>query len=280
MIPYAALFRLTRLHKPVGIFLLLWPCLWAATLVRGDMLPLPLILLFALGALAMRTAGCIFNDIIDRDIDKQIERTKNRPIASGEVTVFQAYILFAIFLFIGAWSAWQITPLVFVYASASLPLILLYPFMKRITWWPQLFLGLTFNWGVLLGWLAITQDFSSQTFILYIACVLWTLGYDTIYAFQDVADDEGAGVKSTARRLHKHPKCWIGGFYAMFFFLLLMVAFGSGCSWGTMGLLALCGLQLLWQVKTVDLGNRQSCWRVFASNAWFGALVFAALSLT
>jgi len=181
IIPYI---KLIRFDKPVGILLLLFPALWAIWLA-GEKNNFVISIFFIIGAIAMRGAGCAINDIIDRDFDKQVERTKTRPLASGEINIFQAIIFIIALLFISLIIALQMNNLVLVLAASSLVLVVAYPFMKRITWFPQAFLGLTFNWGVLMGWAAVTGSLNFATLTLYIGSIFWTLGYDTIYAHQD-----------------------------------------------------------------------------------------------
>lgn len=264
-----------RLHQPVGIWLLLWPCWWSLAFA-GERQWL-LYVVFALGAVVMRAAGCIINDMHDREFDAQVERTKNRPLASGEVSMREAFVLLALLLAMGGAVAIFLGKAVLIWSLASLPLVVTYPLMKRITWWPQLFLGLTFNWGALLGAVAVHGAVTQQALLLYAACVFWTLGYDTIYAHQDKQDDAKIGVKSTARRLGCFTKPFVFACYALFagvFFLLVQPE-----RW-TMVLMICTALHLLWQVVAVNLELPGSCRKTFASNAVMGWLLFGAILLT
>ncbi len=267
-------FRLLRLHQPVGIFLLLWPCWWAIALASGGIPSARLLLLFALGATVMRGAGCIINDIADRDFDRHVERTRTRPLASGEVTVTKAAILFAGLLLIALCIALSMNAAVVEYAALSLVLVVAYPFMKRITWWPQAFLGLTFNWGALLGWVAVRGRLELPAFLLYAGGIFWTLGYDTIYAHQDKADDIKIGVKSTALKLQKHSKLWIALFYA----LAILCWAACGVAAERHGLyyagLSLVALHFLGQVYRLDIDNPYNCVQMFRSNSVLGLILF------
>lgn len=274
---YSSYLLLMRLHQPTGIWLLLWPCWWAVTLASPGFPSLATLALFFLGAFIMRPAGCIVNDIADRTLDAQVERTKARPIASGDITVPEAMRLLLWLLLLAFGIAWLLGKEVVFLAVLSLPLIFLYPRMKRISWWPQLFLGLTFNWGALMGWAAVRGTVELPALLLYIGGVFWTLGYDTIYAHQDKADDARAGIKSTALRLGDNTKpalyafytlavlCWGAAHYALtpsmsFFYVFLFMAW----------------LHFLWQVRTVNLDDPASCQRVFVSNSLLGWIMLAA----
>ena len=258
-----------RLHQPVGIWLLLWPCGWSVALESGGRPPLTLLAAFAAGAVAMRSAGCIINDLWDRDLDAQVERTRVRPLASGEVSVGQALGLLAALLCIGLMVAVYMGPRVVLWAAASLPLVAAYPLMKRVTWWPQAFLGLTFNWGALLGAVAVRGAPDASAWLLYAAGFFWTLGYDTIYAHQDIRDDAAAGIKSSARKLGGATKPFVAGCYAACMALLALAG-------APLFALVPVGAHFAWQMRAVQLGEPDSCGRVFRSNAWAGGLVFLA----
>lgn len=275
-----AYLALMRLDRPTGIWLLMWPCWWAVMLASPDFPALSTLFLFFLGAFLMRPVGCVINDIADRKLDAEVERTKNRPLPSGDVTVGEAVRLAIWLLFLASLVAWALGETVMLWAAMALPLVLLYPWMKRITWWPQLFLGLTFNWGVLLGWVAVRGTVELPAILLYVGGVFWTLGYDTIYACQDRVDDQRAGIKSTALYLNKLLKP------ALYLFYTLAICFWAAAAYVThadvvaYGLLLLAWAHLLWQVNTVRLEEPESCRSIFASNATLGWLIFAAYGIT
>ena len=193
---------LTRLNKPIGFMLLFWPCSWGLAYAYSEQVSLNLfsyyLILFFLGSVLMRSAGCIFNDIVDKDFDKKVNRTKNRPIASGRITVKHSLLYVVILCFIAFLILIQFNILTIILGMGSMLLAFAYPFMKRITYWPQLFLGFTFNWGIIMAWTAINNNISSEIIMLYISAIFWTLGYDTIYGAQDMSDDEIIGLKSTS----------------------------------------------------------------------------------
>lgn len=276
---FSAYFRLMRLHAPVGIWLLLWPCWWAIALA-GQGFPWLLYGLFAAGAVVMRSAGCIINDMADRDFDRQVERTKTRPLASGELSMRQASVLLGLLLATALAIAIMLGPVVVSWAAASLAFVIIYPFMKRLTWWPQLFLGLTFNWGALIGYAAVTGGMHPAAVALYLGGIFWTLGYDTIYAHQDKLDDARIGVKSTALKLGGATRKVVGLFYSLAlvgWFAALLLAGGELLLPGA--LLALAGAHFCWQLKVVDLDKPDSCRDVFRSNTWLGAIVWLAYLL-
>lgn len=264
--------RLMRLHQPVGIWLLLWPCWWALALASPGFPDQVTMFLFAAGALLMRSAGCVINDIADREFDRQVERTKDRPLASGELSVRQAVGLLAVLLSSSLVIAMQLGWQVVMWSALALPLVAAYPLMKRITWWPQVFLGLTFNWGALIGWVAVCGEVELPALLLYAGGICWTLGYDTIYAHQDKADDARIGVKSTALRLGGRTKWFVAFVYL--FALACWAAAGSHA--GFFVCLALAALQMAWQVATLDIDSPASARRVFFSNAGLGAVLFFA----
>ncbi len=265
-----------RLHQPVGIWLLLWPCLWAIALASGGQPSLWLIFLFILGAVLMRGAGCIINDMADREFDKQVERTRTRPLASGELTIKQARILLATLLAASAVIACLMGVPVIICAALSLIPVSAYPFMKRITWWPQAFLGLTFNWGAILGWVAATGRIELAAIALYAGCFFWTIGYDTIYAHQDKHDDARIGVKSTALLLGSDTKKIVGICYMLAVIEWAIAGWMAGCGMAFFIVLMLAALHLGWQVREVDIDDPASCRRIFISNTRFGWLIFLA----
>jgi 4-hydroxybenzoate polyprenyltransferase len=238
-----------------------------------------LLAVFALGAVVMRGAGCIVNDIIDRDLDKYVERTRARPLASGAVTVTQAGVLLFLLLCTALCIALAMNRFVLVLAALSLVFVASYPFMKRITWWPQAFLGITFNWGALMGWAAVKGDIELPAVLLYAGCVFWTLGYDTIYAHQDKADDVKIGIKSTALKLGKQSKAWIAGFYGLALLNWALAGIATGRSLYYAAGLAAVAAHLLWQVKSVNIDEVASCRKVFSSNSLLGLIMFLSLCI-
>ncbi len=268
--PYALLMRLDR---PIGTWLLLLPGLWAIALAGGGR-EWRLMLLFAAGAVIMRGAGCVVNDLWDRDLDRQVARTAARPLAAGTVTPRRAMVLLAALLFLGLLILLQLPRAAILLGGLSLPFIAVYPLMKRITWWPQAFLGLTFNFGALIGWAAATGGIALPALLLYAAGFFWTLGYDTIYAHQDIADDAAIGIKSSARRLGEKSKAAVALFYALCW-LLLAAAFLAAHA-GPVSLLALPAalLHLIWQLKTWTPDNPASALKIFRSNRDFGLIVW------
>ena len=269
--------RLARLDRPIGTWLLLFPGWWGIALA-GPRWPDPVpLLLFAIGAVVMRGAGCTLNDIADREFDGQVARTRLRPIPSGRVSVRQAIIFIAAQLAIGAAVLFSLNPASRLLGIAVLALIASYPFMKRITWWPQLFLGLNFNWGALLGWTAITGSLAAPPILLYLGGICWTLGYDTIYAHQDKDDDARIGVKSSALALGARTRPFLFGFSAAAVALWATAGIAAGLGLVFFGALAAATLQLAWQAAQVDTENPADCLAKFRSNRLVGWLVFAGI---
>lgn len=276
--------RLMRLDRPIGTWLLFWPGVFglvmgAAAQGRafdswGD---LWFVVLFGVGAVVMRGAGCTFNDIVDRDIDAKVARTAARPVASGAISVKKALLFLALQCLVGLVILLQFNTFAIWLGAGSLILVAIYPFMKRITWWPQAWLGLTFNWGALLGFAAQTGRLDGAVLILYAGCFFWTLGYDTIYAHQDVEDDALIGVKSTARLFGEESPRWILRFYAAAFALMTTAGLCEQLGPLFLALMLLPALHLFWQVKRLRPGNTQLCLTLFRSNRDTGALVAAAL---
>ena len=269
--PYA---RLARFDRPIGTWLLFWPCAWGAALAGGLPRDVYLLLLFGLGSIAMRGAGCVYNDIVDRDLDAQVARTRDRPLPSGRVSVRAAWNwLFALCL-VGLLVLVQLRPIAQGIALASLGLVAAYPFMKRLTWWPQAWLGLTFNWGALVAWAAVSNGIGVPALLLYVAGLFWTLGYDTIYALQDLEDDALAGIKSSARRLGGGLRRGVAIFYVLTVACLgaaLVAADAHPAAW-----LALAGVaaHLGWQVATLAPNDPERALRLFRSNAFAGLIMF------
>jgi 4-hydroxybenzoate polyprenyltransferase len=272
--PYIALMRL---DKPIGIWLLFFPAAWGAALAApvGDSSSLMLTLL--LGAALTRAAGCILNDLTDRKLDAEVERTKHRPLASGAVNPWQAILLLIVLLIAALALALSLPAQVFLLALLALPMIALYPWMKRLTWWPQLFLGLTFNLSALFGWLAADAPLTLAAFTLYAACVFWTLGYDTIYAVQDMADDETAGIRSSARRLGIDRIRWfVAGCYGLMLALLAITGALLHISIFYYFGLALMATQLLWQIRQLPCAPARAG-ALFKSNQWAGLILLITL---
>jgi 4-hydroxybenzoate polyprenyltransferase len=277
--------RLMRLDRPIGTWLLYWPSVFGLVLgaiasERGfsDWRDLWLLVLFGIGAIVMRSAGCTLNDIIDRDIDARVARTRGRPIPSGAVSVKAAVIFLAALCAIGLLILLQLNRFSIWLGAASLLLVVAYPFMKRITWWPQAWLGLTFNWGALLGFAAQTGRIDLGDAMLYAGLFFWTLGYDTIYALQDREDDALVGVKSTARLFGARARDWILGFYAAAFTLVLAAGFTEHTGWPFVLLMLAAGAHFLWQVHRLKIDDASLCLRLFRSNREAGALIALALA--
>ena len=276
--------RLMRLDRPIGVELLFLPCVFGLALGAavqhrsfGSLRDLELLVLFAVGAIVMRGAGCTYNDIVDRDIDAMVARTRGRPIPSGAVSVRGASLFTALQCGAGFLVLLQLNAFSVALGASSLVLIALYPFMKRITWWPQAWLGLTFNWGALLGFSAEANRLALAPFLLYAGCFFWTLGYDTIYAHQDREDDALIGVRSTARLLGDNSRGWIIGFYAcsLFLFALALVA-ATARPWTALFLLP-AGLHFIWQVRKLAVNDSTCCLNLFRANRDTGLLVAAAV---
>ena len=267
--------RLARFDKLAGAWLLLLPCWWGLALAGYHGV---LYLLFAVGAVIMRGAGCVINDMADRKFDVQVERTKTRPLASGEIGMFGASIFLLSLLLIGLFILLILPHLAILVGLASVPLFIIYPFTKRFSYWPQVFLGLTFNIGILVAYATIKDTLSLPAFIFYFAAVFWTLGYDTIYAHQDKIDDIKIGVKSTALALGDKTKTFVALFYTAFILLILIAVYLEHPlrpAFLIMWLLA--ALQLHWQVWKLNINDRENCLRMFKSNIYAGLLILFAL---
>jgi len=275
--------RLMRLDRPIGTWLLFWPCVFGLALgaadqpreIAGD---LRLIALFAIGSIVMRGAGCTYNDIVDRDIDAAVARTRGRPLPSGAVSLRAAWVFLALQCAVGLTILLQLNTYSVLLGAASLLLIAIYPFMKRVTWWPQAWLGLTFNWGALVGFSARTGHLEWTAFALYAACFFWTLGYDTIYAHQDREDDALIGVKSTARLLGSSSRVWIGIFYGLTLVLLVAAAWPPETLFAV--LLLTVAAHFAWQVRRLDIDDPGLCLKIFRANRDAGALIAAAFLVT
>ena len=268
---------LARIDRPIGTWLLLIPCWWSIALASEGWPDPVLFVLFAIGATVMRGAGCTINDIVDRDFDTKVARTATRPIASGQVSLTQAFAFTGLQMAIGLLILLQFNMFAVYIGIASLGLVIIYPFMKRFTYWPQFVLGLTFNWGALLGWAAVTGSLSEAPVILYVAGIFWTLGYDTIYAHMDKDDDIMIGVKSTALRLGEQTGKWLIGFYGLTLILIIAAGHSTGVGAAFYALLSLAALHLIWQIKSLDIHTPTHCLMLFKSNRDFGLLVLVAI---
>ena len=271
--PFASLMRLDR---PIGTWLLYWPCAWSVALAgvggRWD-----LFAWLALGAFAMRSAGCVYNDIVDRDLDGKVERTRLRPLASGRVSATAAWALTLLLCAIGLAVLLQLDRMAQWIALGSIGLVAAYPFMKRITWWPQAWLGLVFSWGALAGWPAVAGDLGVPALWLYAGTVAWVIGYDTLYAIQDMEDDALVGVKSSARRLGDGAPLGIAIFYALAVFLWGMAIWSVRPDWLALAALLPAALHLANQALRADPEDGEGALRLFRSNRTCGALVFLGM---
>ena len=273
--------KLARLDRPTGTWLLLFPCWWSIVLAeKGIFHTNPLyLLLFAIGALLMRSAGCIVNDLWDQKFDAAVERTKTRPLVSGEISQKNALAFLGALLGLSFLILLTLGSTAVVLGVLSLTLVGIYPLMKRVTWWPQLFLGFTFNWGALMGWAAVTGGLDAPAFMLYVGGIFWTLAYDTIYARQDMEDDARIGIRSTALLFgDKSPKL-VALFMALAILLFLFSKLTSTPSPFIILFLLPVAAHAIWQMRTWDMENPQSCLRVFKSNQAFGWLVLLFFSL-
>ncbi len=271
--------KLTRLNKPIGYMLLFWPCAWGLTLAYNFNEKLNYyffyLILFFLGSVLMRSAGCIVNDIFDKDFDSKVFRTKNRPIASGKISVRLA-IFYALFLcLLALFVLLNFNLLTIVLALGSMPLAFSYPLMKRFTYWPQLFLGITFNYGLILGWTAVKGQIDLVPFIFYLGAIFWTLGYDTIYGFQDIKDDEIIGLKSTSIKFKGKEKKFLLTCYTILIFLFIIGGYQMNFELIYFLLLIIPLSHLFfYQIKFFKLNDPTSCLKVFKSNNFFGLIVF------
>jgi 4-hydroxybenzoate polyprenyltransferase len=272
--------RLARLDRPIGSWLLLMPCWWSVGLagMHEDRLPnLWHIVLFFIGAFAMRGAGCTWNDLVDRDLDGRVERTRSRPIPSGQVTVTQATMFMVAQALVGFLVLIQFNRFTVITGIASLLVVVVYPFMKRITYWPQIFLGLAFSWGALMGWPAAFGRLDWPAIVLYAGSIAWVIGYDTIYAHQDRDDDLLIGIKSTALLFGERTPAMLAIFYAGAIVLIAAAGFmaGGGIIF-TIGIVAFA-THLAWQVSRLDIGDSAHCLTLFKSNRDAGLILFAAM---
>ena len=273
--------ELTRLNKPIGFMLLFWPCSWGLAYAykanqNFDQFIFYLILFF-LGSVLMRSAGCIFNDIVDKDFDKKVKRTKKRPIASGKISV-QRSLLYVLILCLFAFIVLiQFNTLTILLGLSSMFLAFSYPFMKRITYWPQLFLGITFNWGIVMAWASLSGDISQEIIVFYLSAIFWTLGYDTIYGAQDMSDDEIIGLKSTSIKFKKNIKMFVSVCYLLNSLILIMLFFKFFESKLLIFFLGLYFISLIYQIKMFDKRKPQSCLDAFKINNLSGLFLFLSI---
>ena len=272
--------ELSRLKKPIGYMLLFWPCIWGLAIGYDFFIEIKIFIKFSLlflsGAILMRSAGCIINDIVDKDFDLKVDRTKNRPIASGKVSVKLALIYAFTLCSIAFLVLIQFNLFTIILALGSMPLAFAYPFMKRFTYWPQLFLGITFNYGLLLGWTSTNEEINIIPLIFYLGAIFWTLGYDTIYGFQDIKDDEIIGVKSTSIKFKNNPKLFITLCYLTFFLVLNLVGYFANLNKIYFFGLVLIFMHLFfYQIKSLNINSAKNCLYIFKSNNFLGFLILS-----
>ena len=273
---------LTRLKKPIGFMLLFWPCAWGLTLAYDFSSDINkyffYLILFFLGSVLMRSAGCIVNDILDRKYDAKVFRTKDRPIASGKVSVNLAIIYSLVLCFFALLVLLNFNLYTIILALGSMPLAFTYPLMKRFTYWPQLFLGITFNYGLVLGWTAVTGDISFIPILFYIGAIFWTLGYDTIYGYQDIKDDEIIGLKSTSIKFKKKPYTFVFSCYLIYLLILLTTGYLMNLNKYSFIFFIFILIQMFYfQLKKLKIEDPISCLKVFKSNNFLGLIVFLSL---
>jgi 4-hydroxybenzoate polyprenyltransferase len=271
--------ELTRLKKPIGFMLLFWPCTWGLTLAYDFTNDLGkyffYLTLFFFGSVLMRSAGCVINDIADKEFDKKVDRTKERPIASGQVSIVLALFYTSILCLIALLVLLNFNNLTIFVALGSMPLAFSYPLMKRYTYWPQLFLGITFNYGLILGWICIKDSLNIIPIIFYFGAIFWTLAYDTIYGFQDINDDEIIGVKSTSIKFKKNPYIFLITCYLIFIFCTVITGILMSFNYFFFIFLIIPLIHLtLFQIKNLDISNPNNCLRIFKSNNLFGLILF------
>ncbi len=276
--------ELTRLKRPIGYMLLFWPCAWGLTLAydfsKNLHLYLFYLVLFFLGSVFMRSAGCIINDIVDKEIDKKVLRTKNRPIASGKISINLALVYSIILCFFALLVLINFNYLTIILALCSMPLAFTYPLMKRYTYWPQLFLGITFNYGLILGWISVENSINLAPIILYVGAIFWTLGYDTIYGYQDIIDDEIIGVKSTSIKFKESPKKFLNMSYFLFFLSIICIGIISEFHilFFIFSIFIFYHLFYL-QINKFNKNDTKNCLKIFKSNNFLGLLIFANLMI-
>jgi 4-hydroxybenzoate polyprenyltransferase len=274
--------EITRLKNPIGYMLLFWPCAWGLTVAydfSGEKITYFFYLfLFLSGSVLMRSAGCIINDIADKEYDKKVSRTKNRPIAKGSVSVKIGFFYSSVLCLIALVVLLQFNNLTILLALGSMPLAFTYPLMKRYTYWPQLFLGITFNYGLILGWTSITNEINLIPIIFYFGSIFWTLGFDTVYGFQDIYDDEIIGLKSTSIKFKNSPIKFISFCYSIFLITLLIMGIFLELNSFFYIVFVLISLQMIFfQLKKIRINNSSKCLEIFKSNNFLGLLVFISL---
>ena len=273
-----SLINLARLDRPIGILLLLFPCLLGIA-IAGDVTNFETLILFILGAVTMRSAGCVINDIIDRKFDAKTLRTKDRPLANKTLTLKEAYCFLFLLLAIGLLILSKLNNIVIILGLIVAPLIAIYPYIKRITYFPQLFLGIIFNWGSLMGYAAIEGQLNPKIFLLYIACIFWTIGYDTIYAHQDRKTDARIGIKSTAILFGKRTKLWLSVVYTVMILSFISVGIAFQLTINFYLITLIIFLHLIWQIYTLKINDPENCYIRFKSNQWVGLAMLAAVTL-
>ena len=270
-------FILIRINKPTGIMLLMFPAIWSILIVLKEEIDIYLLLLFAYGSFIMRSAGCIINDIIDRNYDKNVKRTRSRPLVSGSLDITDAIILLIIFLSIGLSILLTLNPTCILLGFIAFPLILLYPLTKRFTYFPQFFLAIIFNFSVLISWTAAKGEFDNQSLLLYLACIFWTLGYDTIYAYQDIKDDKKIGIKSLAIYLENNIKFWVSLFYLLFVGIFSFLAVLNKINLIFFIIIILFTLKILFEIFKIKKLHYQKYLEIFQMNSWYGFFITIGL---
>ena len=276
--------ELTRIKRPIGYMLLFWPCIWGLTIAfdfsNNTQIFLKFVILFLCGSILMRSAGCIINDIVDKDFDAKVARTKSRPIASGKISVKLGLFYSAFLCLIAFFILIQFNMFTIILAMCSMPLAFSYPYIKRFTYWPQLFLGITFNYCLVLGWTAINENLTIIPLIFYFGAIFWTLGYDTIYGYQDLKDDEIIGVKSTSIKFKKNPKIFLFVCYSIFLICLFYTGYKMNFSYIYFyGLALIFSHLIIFQILKLDIKNEKECLNIFKSNNFLGFLVFINILL-
>jgi len=273
--------QLSRLDKPIGYMLLFWPCLWGLTIAynfeNNSNTYFFYLILFFLGSVFMRSVGCIVNDIVDRNYDKKVLRTKSRPIASGKISVKLGFFYIVVLCLLALLVLLQFNKSTIILGLASMPLAFSYPYVKRLTYWPQLFLGITFNYGLLIGWTSIQENLSLIPIIFYIGAIFWTLGYDTIYGYQDIKDDEIIGIKSTSIKFKNNPKKFLSLCYLITLSSIIITGLYMNFNNGYFLFLLIPAIHMFFQLKKLDIENGENCLKIFKSNNMLGLIIFINL---